>query len=98
MSMCTWLNLATGMAIFSTVVVGCLVTLALLQAQHSLHQATTSAARPGQTKRGGHQPPRGPPPSMGEPMDVLKHRPPLGGWYRGPEGPVEVLHQRLAPW
>ena len=28
---CTWLNLATGMAIFSTVVVGCLVTLGRLQ-------------------------------------------------------------------
>ena len=30
MSMCTWLNLATGMAIFSAKVVGCLVILALL--------------------------------------------------------------------
>ena len=45
-STCTWLNLAAGMAI----VVGCLVTLALLQAAHSLHKATTSAARPGHTK------------------------------------------------
>ena len=43
---------AVGMSIFSTVVVGCLVTLARLQAAHSLHQATTSVARPGQTKRG----------------------------------------------
>ena len=51
MSMCTWLNLAVGMSIFSTVVVGCLVTLARLQAAHSLHQATTSTARPGQIKR-----------------------------------------------
>ena len=41
MSMCSWLNL----------VVGCLVTLALLQAAHSLHQATTSAARPGHRKQ-----------------------------------------------
>ena len=50
MSTCTWLNLAVGMSIFSTVVLGCLVTLALLQAAHSLHQATTSVANPGQTK------------------------------------------------
>ena len=51
MSTCTWLNLAVGMSIFSTVVLGCLVTLALLQAAHSLHQVTTSVAKPGQTKR-----------------------------------------------
>ena len=50
MSTCTWLNLAMGMFIFSMVVVGYLVTLAWLQAAHSLHQATTSVARPGQTK------------------------------------------------
>ena len=51
MSTCTWLNLAVGISIFSTVVLGCLVTLARLQAAHSLPQATISAARPGQTKR-----------------------------------------------
>ena len=51
MSTCTWLNLAVGISILSTVVLGCLVTLAWLQAAHSLHQATTSAARLGQTKR-----------------------------------------------
>ena len=50
MSTCTWLNLAVGMSIFSTVVLGCLVTLARLQAAHSLHQVTTSVAKPGQTK------------------------------------------------
>ena len=38
------------MTIFSTVVLGCLVTLAGLQAEHSLHQVTTSVAKPGQTK------------------------------------------------
>ena len=47
MSTCMWLNLAVGTSIFSTVVLGCLVTLARLQAAHSLHQATTSVAKPG---------------------------------------------------
>ena len=51
MSTCTRLNLAVGIYIFSTEVLGCLVTLARLQAAHSLHQATTSVARPGQTKQ-----------------------------------------------
>ena len=54
MSTCTWLNLAVGISIFFTVVLGCLlVTLARLQAAHSLslHQATTSVARPGQTNQ-----------------------------------------------
>ena len=51
MSTCTWLNLAVGISIFSTEVLGCLVTLAQLQAAHSLHQATTSDAKPGTTKR-----------------------------------------------
>ena len=45
----TWLNLVAGMAIFSTVVVCCTVTLALLHMVHSLHQDTKSAARLGQT-------------------------------------------------
>ena len=47
-----------------------LALLLLLQAANSLHQATTSAARP--DKAGGHQPPRGPPPSMGEPWTCSK--------------------------
>ena len=51
MSTCMWLNLAVGTSIFSTVVLGGLVTLVRLQAAHSLHQATTSVAKPGQTKQ-----------------------------------------------
>ena len=51
MSTYTWLNLAVGISTFSTVVLGCLVTLAWLKATHSLHQATTSVARPGQTNQ-----------------------------------------------
>ena len=41
MSTCAWLNLAAGMAIFSMMGMGCLVTLARLQAVQSLHQAAT---------------------------------------------------------
>ena len=93
MSRCTWLNLATGMAIFYAVVVGCLVTLALLQAAHSLHQATISAARP--DKAGGHQPPRGLLSSMREHRDMLKYCPPLGGWHQGAEGPSRGVTQEI---
>ena len=74
-------------------VVGCLVTLALLQAAHSLHQATISAARP--DKAGGHQLPRGLLSSMREHRDMLKYCPPLGGWLQGAEGPSRGVTQEI---
>ena len=98
MSRCTWLNLADGMAIFSTVMVGCLVNLALLQAAHSLHQVSTSVARPCQTKQAAPSQRVACCPSWESPWTCSNT---VLLWEAGPRGqkaPVEVLHQSLAPW
>ena len=96
MSTRTWLNLAARMSIFSTVVVGCVVTLALLQAAHSLHQDTTSAARPGQTKRAATSHHLACRPAWESQCmcsnTVLLREASTNG------APVEVSHQRFAPW
>ena len=86
------------MSIFSMAVVGCLVTFALLQAAHSLHQATTSAARPGQTKRAATSHHVARLPAWESSCTCWKT---ACLWEAGTSGlrvPVEVLHHRWAPW
>ena len=81
MSTHVWLNMAVGMSIFSTVM-GCLVTFAQLQAAHSLHQPTTSAAKAWPDKAGCHQLLSGLWPCVRELVHLLEDCPPLGGQCR----------------
>ena len=97
MSTCTWLNLAAGMSIFSTVVVGCMVILAWLQAAHSLHQATTSVARPGQTKWAATSPRVARRPAWKSSCACWKTALLWETGTRGQRAPVEVSHHRSAP-
>ena len=96
MSTWTWLNLAVGISIFSTVVLGCLVTLARLQAAHSLHQATTSVCcQSWPDEAGGHQPPRGTPAGEGELVHLLEDGPSLCGRHQRPDGPCRGVAPQL---
>ena len=97
MPTCMWLNLAVGISIFSTVVLGCLVTLARLQAAHSLHQVTTSAARPGQTKRAATSRRVANRPAWESSCTCWKMARLWETGTRGQRAPVEVSHHRLAP-
>ena len=52
-------------------------------------------ARPDKAR--GHQPLRGPPPSLGEHVHMLEDRPPLGNWHLGSEGPSRGVTPKVGP-
>ena len=93
-----WLNLSSGISVFSTVVAGCTATFALLQEVHSLHQANTSEANHSQIKKNCHQVLCGLPTGMGQSMDMSEDCLSLGRWNQRLRAPVEMSHLRLAPW
>ena len=98
MSMCMWLNLVVGMSILSTVVLGGLVTLALLQAAHSLLQVTTSVANPGQTKRAATSRCVARRPAWESSCTCWKMARLCVAGTSGLMAPVEVSHHSWTPW